>query len=123
MSNSITLKKSQARDRRRKAIRKRLRGTSERPRLAVFRSAKHIYAQIINDDDGKTLVAVSTLSKELTLDSDLKKVEQSFKVGQKLAEKAKAAGIDKVCFDRGGFLFHGRVKALAEGARKAGLNF
>ncbi len=123
MKHSITYKKSQARDRRRKAIRKRLRGSSERPRLAVFRSAKHIYAQIINDENGKTLVSMSTISKELTLDPKLKKVGQSFQIGMELAKKAKLAGISRVSFDRGGFLFHGRVKALAEGARKAGLNF
>jgi len=122
MRKSITLLKSNARNRRRKAIRKRLRGTSDRPRLAVFRSLKHIYAQIIDDDAGITKVSMSTVSKSLDL-SGKKKVEKSFAVGLKLGEKAIELGIKEVCFDRSGFKYHGRVKALAEGARKAGLSF
>ncbi|PID30077.1 MAG: 50S ribosomal protein L18 [Candidatus Cloacimonadota bacterium] len=123
MEKSTTYKRYQARMRRRKAIRKHLSGSPERPRLVVFRSANHIYAQIINDEAGHTLVSMSTISKEIELDSKLKKTEKSFKVGLKLGEKALAAGITKICFDRNGYKYHGRVKALADGARKAGLSF
>ncbi|MEO5570786.1 MAG: 50S ribosomal protein L18 [Bacteroidia bacterium] len=109
---------------RRSAIRKRIRraihGTAENPRLSVFRSNKQIYAQIINDDSGTTLVAAS--SRELK-DVKTKKSEISGMVGKSLAEKAVAAGISKVMFDRGGYLYHGRVKSLAEAAREGGLKF
>ena len=105
-------------------IRKRLTGSETRPRLAVFRSNKHIYAQIIDDSKGTTLTAASSL------DADAKKdvkhggnVAAAKAVGKLVAERAKAKGIDAVLFDRGGFLYHGRVKALAEGAREAGLKF
>jgi len=105
-------------------IRKRLTGSEARPRLAVFRSNKHIYAQIIDDSKGTTLTAASSL------DADAKKdvkhggnVAAAKAVGKLVAERAKAKGIDAVLFDRGGFLYHGRVKALAEGAREAGLKF
>lgn len=111
------------RNRRRAAIRKRLHGTPERPRLVVFRSLKHIYAQIIDDSIGKTLVSASTKAKDQELPAGEKKTGQSFQVGLKLGEKALAAGIAKVAFDRAGYKYHGRVKALAEGARKAGLEF
>ena len=93
------------------------------PRLAVFRSINNISAQIINDEEGHTLVSVSSSSKDLNIDRSKKKTEQSFEVGKKLGELALKKGIKKVCFDRGGFLYHGRVKALADGARKAGLEF
>ncbi len=121
--NSITKKKELARKRRTKAIRKRMFGTADMPRLAVFRSITNISGQIINDESGVTLVSISTLSKEIEIDKSKKKVEQSFEAGKKLGEKALEKGIKKVCFDRGGFLYHGRVKAFAEGARKAGLEF
>jgi len=99
-------------------------GTSERPRLCVFKSARHIYAQIINDDEGRTLVAASTLSKELTrADARVKKTEVSKAVGTLVAEKALAGGIQRVVFDRGGYPFHGRIKALATAARDRGLQF
>lgn len=108
---------------RRKAIRKRIRkvikGTSSIPRLSVFRSNKQIYAQIIDDSAGQTLAAAS--SKELTAKSN--KTELAASVGKAIAEKALAAGLTSVVFDRGGYLYHGRVKALAEGARNAGLKF
>jgi large subunit ribosomal protein L18 len=104
------------------AIRKKLYGTTERPRLAVFRSLNQIYAQIIDDTTGKTLVSMSTIAKDFQMEK-CKKVEMSFQVGLKLGEKAKAAGITKVSFDRSGYKYHGRVKALADGARKAGLEF
>jgi len=122
MSKSITQEKADARERRRKAIRKRLRGSAERPRLVVFRSLKHIYAQIVDDTQGKTLVSMSTKAKDYqkpaaTAEKTNRKVSESFQVGLLLAEKAKAAGIEAVSFDRAGYKFHGRVKALAEGAR------
>ena len=116
-----TYKKVARRNKIRKGIRKKITGTPERPRLSVFRSNKEIYAQIIDDTAGHTLVAASSRT-------DLKnesgpKVDAAKKVGATLAEKAKAAGINNVVFDRSGYLYHGRVKALAEGAREAGLNF
>jgi large subunit ribosomal protein L18 len=115
--------KNKKRNRRRAAIRKRLRGTVERPRMVVFRSLKHIYAQIIDDVNGRTLCTVSTITKGLSLESGLKKTEKSFQIGVKLGEVALAAGITKVAFDRAGYKYHGRIKALADGARKAGLVF
>ena len=105
-------------------VRKRVTGTIERPRLSIFRSNIHIYAQVINDADSRTLVAAST--KDATLADSLKgktKIERAKAVGQLIAERAKAAGIEKVVFDRGGFKYHGRVQALADAAREAGLNF
>jgi len=119
-----TPKKIIARLRRKRSIRKKLCGAPERPRLCVFRSAKHIYSQIINDATGQTLVAASTLSVEL--DADLKTGTgniKASKVGALLAQRAIAKGIKQVVFDRNGFLYHGRVKALAEAAREAGLEF
>src|SRR5690606_28896548 len=113
-----------ARRRRHLRVRKKANGTPERPRLAVYRSLNHIYAQIINDVAGHTLVAASTLDPELR--SRLGRtgnVEAAREVGKVLAAKAKAAGIEKVVFDRGGNLYHGRVAALAEGAREGGLDF
>lgn len=111
---------------RRKSIRKRIRriitGTAERPRLSVFRSNKQIYAQLIDDISGKTLMSAS--SREKTADESTKsKVEEASIVGKALAERAVAAGMTEVVFDRGGYLYHGRVKSLAEGARNAGLKF
>ncbi len=99
-------------------IRKRVKGTAERPRLSVFRSNKQIYAQVINDLTGTTIVSASSMGLE-----KMPKVEQAQKVGEMLAEKAKAAGVEKVVFDRNGYLYHGRVKELAEAARKGGLIF
>lgn len=122
MKKSITFIKAAARARRKLAIRKKLHGTSERPRLVVFRSLTNIYAQIINDDEGKTLVAMSTKAKGESF-SGKTKVDKSFEVGEKLAKKALENGITRVCFDRAGYKYHGRVKALADGARKAGLEF
>ncbi|GAB4212238.1 MAG: 50S ribosomal protein L18 [Synechococcales cyanobacterium] len=110
--------------RRHERIRKRLQGTSERPRLAVFRSHKHIYAQIIDDDGQQTLVSASTLDTNLrqTLTSSAT-CDAASEVGKLVAERAQAAGIKTVVFDRGGKLYHGRVQALAEAAREAGLEF
>lgn len=100
-------------------IRKSVNGTGERPRLCVFRSAKHIYAQIINDVDHATVLSVSSLSAELKSGSK----EAAKTVGMKIAEEAKKKGITNVVFDRNGFIYHGRVQALADGAREGGLNF
>src|SRR3984885_7120166 len=109
------------RDRIKMGIRKRLSGSSVRPRLSVYRSNKGIYAQIIDDVAGKTLVSASSLSKEFSASGN--KSEQSAAVGKLVAQKAVAAGIKDVVFDRNGYLYHGRVKSLAEGAREGGLNF
>lgn len=106
------------RTRRQFRIRKYLSGTTERPRLAVYRSSAHIYAQIIDDSVGKTLVSESDLELK-----KLMKTDKAMEVGKKLAEKAVKKGIKEVVFDRGGFLYHGRVKALADGAREGGLKF
>ncbi len=111
------------RNERHKRIRKSLSGTPERPRLQVHKTNAHIYAQIIDDVNGKTLVSASTASKDM---ADLKNggnVEAAKLVGKAVAEKAVAKGIEEVVFDRGGFIYHGRVKALAEAAREAGLKF
>ena len=111
---------------RRKSIRKRIRrivtGTAERPRLSVFRSNKQIYAQLIDDITGKTLIAASSREKEIE-EGVKSKVEEASMVGKVLAERAVAAGVSEVIFDRGGYLYHGRVKSLADGARNAGLKF
>jgi large subunit ribosomal protein L18 len=116
--------KTELRDRRRQRIRKKVFGTSERPRLCIFRSLNHIYAQIIDDTKGHTLVAASTLDKEL---KDLKghKGNKEFakKVGELIAERAIKLGITKVVFDRAGYKYHGCVKALADAARERGLQF
>jgi large subunit ribosomal protein L18 len=112
-----------ARARRHKRIRVRLRGTDQRPRLNVFRSLKHIYAQVIDDASGKTLAAASTNEAEARGDLSGSKTERARAVGKALAERAKEKGVGAVVFDRGGYLYHGRVKALADGAREAGLEF
>lgn len=114
----------EARIRRHRRIRKRIQGTPERPRLAVFRSLNHIYAQVIDDTRGHTLVAASDLEPALRGQRAGKtKVEIAFLVGETLARRALEKGITRVVFDRGGFKYHGRVKALAEAARQAGLQF
>lgn len=118
-----TNNKEVSRQKRVKRIRKKIVGTTERPRLRVFKSSRHIYAQIIDDSTGNTLAAFSTLQNEISA-ADLKgKTAQANKVGLYLAEKAKAKGIEKVVFDRGGFIYHGRIKALSDGAREGGLVF
>lgn len=123
MIKSTCITKTALRARRRAAIRKRLSGSADRPRLVVFRSLKNIYAQIIDDTRGVTLVSMSTIAKEISSLEGKKKTAQSFEVGLKLGEKALTAGITKIAFDRAGYKYHGRVKALADGARKAGLVF
>ena len=113
--------KNMARLKRHVRVRAKIKGTAECPRLDVFRSAKHIYAQIIDDASGKTLVSASTVEKDF--DGYGGNKEAAKKVGQRVAEKALAAGITNVVFDRGGYIYHGRVKELAEGAREGGLKF
>ena len=116
--------RSAARQKRHQRIRKHLAGTPEVPRLAVFKSLNEIYAQVIDDENGVTLASASTIDKELrTKMSKLKKQEQAELVGETVAKRAQDSGIKKVVFDRGGFRYMGRVKGLAEGARKAGLEF
>jgi large subunit ribosomal protein L18 len=112
------------RERRRLRIRRKINGSGERPRLSVFRSSKHIYAQVIDDVSGKTLAAASTLSRDLkgTFDSDTK-TDAAKKVGALIAKICLERKIDKVVFDRSGYLYHGRIKALADAAREAGLEF
>lgn len=113
-----------ARRRRHRRVRRRIHGTSQRPRLNVFRSLKHIYAQIINDARGHTLVAASTLDPALRNRlNGRNKTEQAKLVGQLVAQRALERGIKHIVFDRGGYLYHGRVKALAEAAREEGLEF
>lgn len=120
----MALKKLDRRTKRQFRIRKRVVGTPERPRLSVYRSIKNIYAQIVDDSKGVTLVAASTLTDGAT--DGLKSsgnAEAAKRVGQLIAKKAREAGITRVVFDRGGNLYHGRIKALAEGAREGGLEF
>ncbi len=114
----------EARLRRHRRVRRKVFGTAERPRLNVFRSLNHIYAQVINDEEGRTLVAASSIDRELRGQLDgLNKTERARKVGELVAKRALAIGVTKVVFDRGGYRYHGRVKALAEAAREAGLVF
>ena len=116
--------KKQARLKRKKRIRKNLIGTQERPRLSVFRSSKHIYAQIIDDTDGHTLVAASSMEKVVKEHSEFEnKIAVADFVGKLIGERAIKKGINKVVFDRNGFLYHGRVKAVSDGAREKGLDF
>jgi large subunit ribosomal protein L18 len=113
-----------ARQNRKGRIRKRIFGTEQRPRLSVFRSAKHIYAQLVIDSTGSTILAASTLSPDLRAEiGDLDKSDAAKKVGQWIGKKALEKNIQRVVFDRNGFLYHGRVKALADGARESGLVF
>jgi large subunit ribosomal protein L18 len=119
MSRHIT-PAAPGRDRRRRRIRGSVRGTEARPRLSVFRSNARIYAQVIDDTTGRTLAAASSIEKNLRTVS---KADASARVGALVAERAKAAGVTKVVFDRGGYLYHGRVKALADAAREGGLDF
>ncbi len=118
---------SSAKQERRRKIRRRIRnkisGTSERPRMSVFRSNKHIFVQLIDDVNGKTLASASSLAKEISEKKDATKSEKAALVGKAIAEKVKDAGISEVVFDRGGYLYHGRVKALADAARENGLKF
>jgi large subunit ribosomal protein L18 len=114
------MNRREARVRRHRRVRKKLRGTSARPRLSVFRSQGHTYAQVIDDTSGRTLVAASTVEADVR-SGKTGTVEAAQAVGKRVGERAKAAGITTVVFDRGGFKYHGRVAAVAEGAREAGL--
>ncbi len=114
-------KREEIRAKRKKRIRKKVEGDAERPRLSVYRSSKHIYAQVVDDLTGKTLASASSLDKGLEAAGT--KTEKAKAVGALLAENCKGKGIEKVVFDRNGFIYHGRVKAVAEGAREGGLNF
>jgi len=117
---SATKSKVQSRLKRRRRVRAKVRGSAVRPRISVFRSNRGISAQLIDDDAGHTIAAVNWTEADL---QGLGPMEQSEKVGKLIAERAKAAGIESAVFDRGGYLYHGRVKALAEGAREGGLEF
>ena len=120
----MTTKERVARERRHRRVRVQVSGTPERPRLNVYRSLEHIYAQVIDDVAGKTLVSASTLDAEVKKSADGKRKTDAAKiVGQVVAARAKNAGITRVVFDRGGNKYHGRVKALADGAREGGLEF
>jgi len=118
-----TNRKTTARAKRVKRIRKKVIGTSERPGLRVFKSNKHIYAQIIDDVAGHTLISMSTIDKEFAPGDEKGKIGAAKKVGETIGARAKAAGITKVVFDRGGSIYHGRVKSLSQGARDGGLEF
>lgn len=118
----MALSKTERRQRIKNRIRKVVTGTEAMPRLAVYRSNKEIYAQLIDDTAGKTLLAASTRDKEIN-GAGGTKIEQAALVGKAIAEKALKAGYEKITFDRGGYLYHGRVKSLAEGAREGGLKF
>ena len=116
----MSLTKSEHRTRRHRRVRKKVTGTAERPRLAVFRSSRHIYVQAIDDRTGRTLASASTMEKDLRGGATAT-VDAAKQVGKLVGERAKAAGITTVVFDRGGFKYHGRVAAVADGAREAGL--
>ncbi len=118
-----TSRKVVARRKRIRRIRKKIFGTTNCPRMRVFRSNRHIYVQIIDDSKHATLVSSSTEEKECDLTGCKSKVEQAEKVGELIAQRAKDTGISQVVFDRGGYIYHGRIKALSDGARKAGLKF
>ena len=122
--NIQELKKARQR-RRKKHVRKKIKSDTDRYRLTVTRTLKHVYAQIIDDVEGKTLVSASTVDKELrdNIKDDMKKIDRSKLVGETIARRALEADIKDVAFDRNGFLYHGRIKAIADAARKAGLNF
>lgn len=119
----MALTKLERRKRIKLRIRKHISGTADKPRMAVFRSNCQIYVQLIDDLKGRTLVSASSLEKPIQEQGKLKKTDQARLVGKLIAEKAKKAGIEQVVFDRGGYLYHGRVKNLAEGAREGGLKF
>jgi large subunit ribosomal protein L18 len=121
---SLTNEKKLARGKRKARIRKRIKGTQERPRLSVFRSARHVYAQVVDDRSGATLVAASSVEAAFKDQAKFdNKTAAAVFVGKLVAQRAKEKGITKVVFDRNGFLYHGRVKAISDGAREAGLDF
>jgi large subunit ribosomal protein L18 len=120
---SIAQIRRQSRITRHRRVRKKVHGTATRPRLAVFRSNKHVVAQVIDDDTGRTLAAASTAEADQRAAGNGSTVDAAARIGRLIAERAKAAGIDSVVFDRGGFIYHGRIAALATAAREAGLEF
>jgi large subunit ribosomal protein L18 len=121
---AVKKSRSASRERRHVRVRNKVHGTDQRPRLSVFRSTQEIYAQLIDDEQGHTLASASSIDGELRTKTDgLKKIEQARVVGKFIAERAKEIGINKVVFDRGGFRYIGRVKALADAARESGLEF
>jgi large subunit ribosomal protein L18 len=116
--------KNSGRYRRKRRIRKKIFGTAERPRLSVYRSNAHIYAQVIDDEQGRTLASASTVDRELRGQLDeMEKQEAARKVGELVAKRATAAGVERVVFDRNGYIYHGRISSLADGAREGGLKF
>jgi large subunit ribosomal protein L18 len=119
----MALTKTERRLRIRRRIRKTVSGTADIPRLSVFRSNKQIYIQVVDDASGKTLFEVSSLNKEIEAKKNISKIERSKMVGKLLAEEAKKKGITSVVFDRGGYMYHGRIKELADAAREGGLKF
>ena len=121
--SSIASKRRAGRIVRHRRVRKKIHGTAARPRLAVFRSNKHLVLQVIDDDAGRTLAAASSTEADQRTIGTGSTVEAAARLGQRIAERAKSAGVDKVVFDRGGFLYHGRVAAVAAAAREAGLEF
>jgi large subunit ribosomal protein L18 len=128
MIKQSQLRKSRALQRKRRhyRVRNKVQGTAERPRLVVYRSLKNIEGQLVDDDAGRTLVGLSTLDaslRDFSAEGQNRRVEQAFAAGKALAEKAKGQGIEAVVFDRGGYRYHGRVKAFADGAREGGLEF
>lgn len=118
----MALNKTEKRLKIKRRVRKNIQGTPDRPRLSVYKSNKEIYAQIIDDENGVTITSASSKEKDFS-GTKATKTEMSALVGKKIAEKAKTAGIETVVFDRNGFVYHGRIKSLAEGAREGGLNF
>jgi large subunit ribosomal protein L18 len=121
---AATTKKLEQRERRERRTRSKIHGTPERPRLSVFRSSQHIYAQVIDDESGQTLAATSTTTKDVkTVLGEATKTDAAKRVGEAIAKLCLTKGVKKVVFDRGGYMYHGRVSALADAARKAGLEF
>jgi len=119
----MALAKQERRNKIQRRIRKRISGTGEKPRMSVFRSNKNIFVQVIDDVNGVTMASASSLIKEISEKKDITKVAQAALVGKAVAEKAIAAGVKEVVFDRGGYLYHGRIKSLADAARENGLKF
>ena len=119
----MRIDKNASREKRHTRIRKRITGTPERPRLNIYRSLANIYAQVIDDPKGHTLAAASSLDADLRSGKNGGNIDGAQAVGRLIAERAKAAGVEKVVFDRGGYLYHGRIKALADAAREGGLDF
>ena len=120
---SISKQRLESRKRRHHRVRKKITGTPERPRLAVFRSNRHLVLQVIDDEAGRTLAAASTVEPDIRQAGSTGSIDAATRVGRLIVERAREAGITKVVFDRGGFLFHGRIKAAADAAREAGLEF